>query len=89
MIIARQNRIKSTNNRSKLFSFFVLALNLVLITTFCMTRIIHFYFIFEASLIPILFIILGWGYQPERLQAGIYIIIYTVAASLPLLLAIM
>jgi NADH-ubiquinone oxidoreductase chain 4 len=50
---------------------------------------VHFYFIFEASLIPILFIILGWGYQPERLQAGIYIIIYTVAASLPLLLTIM
>lgn len=89
IIIARQNRIKSTNNRSKLFSFFVLALNLILITTFCITRIVHFYFIFEASLIPILFIILGWGYQPERLQAGIYIIIYTVAASLPLLLTIM
>jgi len=26
-----------------------------------------------------------WGYQPERLQAGVFIIIYTVCASLPIL----
>jgi len=44
-----------------------------------------FYISFEASLIPTLLLILGWGYQPERLQAGIYLIIYTVTASLPLL----
>jgi NADH-ubiquinone oxidoreductase chain 4 len=48
-----------------------------------------FYFLFEASLVPTLMIILGWGYQPERLQAGIYIIIYTIAASLPLLLCLL
>jgi NADH-ubiquinone oxidoreductase chain 4 len=30
-------------------------------------------------------IILGFGYQPERLQAGIYFIFYTLGASLPLL----
>lgn len=89
IIIASQNSVKLSNNSPKLFSFFLLMLNLVLVTTFSVTRIIHFYFMFEASLIPILFIILGWGYQPERLQAGIYIIIYTVAASLPLLLRIM
>lgn len=47
-----------------------------------------FYFFFEASLIPTLFLILGWGYQPERLQAGVYIIIYTVSASMPLFLVL-
>ena len=30
-------------------------------------------------------LIIGWGYQPERLQAGVYIIIYTITGSLPLL----
>jgi NADH-ubiquinone oxidoreductase chain 4 len=89
IIIASQNRIKFPKNSSSLFSFFLISLNLILITTFLITNILHFYFMFEASLIPILLIILGWGYQPERLQAGIYIIIYTVAASLPLLLTIM
>lgn len=41
--------------------------------------------LFELSLIPTLALILKWGYQPERLQAGYYIILYTICASLPLL----
>jgi NADH-ubiquinone oxidoreductase chain 4 len=40
-------------------------------------------------LIPILFLILGWGYQPERVQAGIYLLFYTLLASLPLLFVIL
>lgn len=56
-----------------------------LIFTFTTSNIFYFYIFFEASLIPTLALIVGWGYQPERLQAGVYIIIYTVLASLPLL----
>lgn len=33
-------------------------------------------------------LILGWGYQPERLQAASHIVIYTVCGSLPLLVAL-
>ncbi|RWS05998.1 NADH dehydrogenase subunit 4 (mitochondrion)-like protein, partial [Dinothrombium tinctorium] len=40
-------------------------------------------------LIPTLFLILGWGYQPERVQAGIYLLFYTLLASLPLLVGIL
>jgi len=47
-----------------------------------------FYLFFERSLIPTLFLILGWGYQPERLQAGVYLLFYTLLASLPMLLGI-
>ena len=43
---------------------------------------------FEASLIPISLIVLGWGYQPERILAVLSIILYTIIASLPLLLII-
>nr|YP_003434164.1 NADH dehydrogenase subunit 4 [Tricula hortensis]ABZ05806.1 NADH dehydrogenase subunit 4 [Tricula hortensis] len=89
MMIASQNSVKKTNNNPSLFSFLLIMLNLILISTFLMTNILHFYFMFEASLIPTLLVILGWGYQPERLQAGMYMMIYTVAASLPLLLTIM
>jgi NADH-ubiquinone oxidoreductase chain 4 len=31
---------------------------------------------------------LGWGYQPERLQADTYLLFYTLVASLPLLVGI-
>jgi NADH-ubiquinone oxidoreductase chain 4 len=41
-----------------------------------------------VSLIPTIIIIMGWGYQPERLQAGIYFLFYTLSASLPLLLVL-
>nr|YP_010713571.1 NADH dehydrogenase subunit 4 [Monetaria moneta]WDA98703.1 NADH dehydrogenase subunit 4 [Monetaria moneta] len=89
MMIASQNSVKTSNNNHTLFTMFVLSLNLILIITFLSSSILSFYFLFEASLIPTLLLILGWGYQPERLQAGMYMMIYTVAASLPLLLIIL
>lgn len=46
-----------------------------------------FYILFEIRLIPTLYLIIGWGYQPERLMAGLYLLFYTLIASLPLLIA--
>lgn len=89
ILVASQNSVKIKNNRRGSFLFFVLFLNLILIVTFSVSSALFFYFIFEASLIPTLLLILGWGYQPERLQAGIYIMVYTVTARLPLLLVIL
>ena len=89
MLVARQDSVKNKKNRRNTFLFFVLFLNFILVVTFCLSNALFFYFMFEASLIPTLLLILGWGYQPERLQAGIYIIIYTVAARLPLFLVIL
>lgn len=89
IIMASQSSVKGSNNNFLIFSNLVLLLNLILLIAFYSLRVILFYFFFEASLIPTLLLILGWGYQPERLQAGIYIIIYTVAASLPLLILIL
>nr|YP_009318355.1 NADH dehydrogenase subunit 4 [Stomatella planulata]AOZ71836.1 NADH dehydrogenase subunit 4 [Stomatella planulata] len=88
MLIASQS-VKSKKNKSCLFSFFVCFLNLVLVLTFFSSNIIWFYVFFEASLVPTLALILGWGYQPERLQAGMYMMLYTVSASLPLLVLIL
>jgi len=71
-----------------LFFIFVI-LNLRLIFSFRSTRILLFYFFFEWSLIPIFFIIIGWGYQIERLKSRFYLLIYTLFASLPLLIMIL
>nr|YP_635818.1 NADH dehydrogenase subunit 4 [Lophiotoma cerithiformis]ABB72495.1 NADH dehydrogenase subunit 4 [Lophiotoma cerithiformis] len=89
MMLASQHSVKISNNNPYMFSKFILVLNLILITTFLSSSSLLFYFLFEASLIPTLMLILGWGYQPERLQAGMYMMIYTVAASLPLLLTVL
>nr|YP_002929380.1 NADH dehydrogenase subunit 4 [Meretrix petechialis]YP_003162830.1 NADH dehydrogenase subunit 4 [Meretrix meretrix]ABV53327.1 NADH dehydrogenase subunit 4 [Meretrix petechialis]ACU68436.1 NADH dehydrogenase subunit 4 [Meretrix meretrix] len=52
---------------------------------FSVSSWMDFYFFFEFSLVPTFWLILKWGYQPERLQAGLYMLMYTVSASLPLL----
>lgn len=68
--------------RDKLFSLLVLILRLVLVLAFSVSRFFLFFFFFEAALIPLIIIIVGWGYQPERLQASTYMFIYTVFGSL-------
>ena len=83
MIIA-QKRVNY--KRLLLINMIVLLVRLVL--TFNTTNIIIFYFFFEWSLIPIFFIIIGWGYQPERLKASLSLFFYTLFASLPLLISI-
>lgn len=71
------------------FSFLVYFLCFILFITFTCSNILSFYFYFEVSLIPTLLIIIGWGYQPERLQAGVYFLFYTLTASLPLLVTVL
>ena len=73
------------NLKSLYFSLVIYVLLYILVMSFSVFNFIIFYLIFEFSLIPTLFLILGWGYQPERIQAGIYIIMYTIIGSLPLL----
>ena len=83
MIIA-QKRV----NYKKLLLVNMIVLLVRLVFTFNTTNIIIFYFFFEWSLIPIFFIIIGWGYQPERLKASLSLFFYTLFASLPLLISI-
>nr|YP_010393205.1 NADH dehydrogenase subunit 4 [Conus ebraeus]UPX89367.1 NADH dehydrogenase subunit 4 [Conus ebraeus] len=89
MMLASQSSVKLNKNNNSIFSRLIMGMNLILMMTFLCSNSLLFYFLFEASLIPTLMLILGWGYQPERLQAGMYMMIYTVAASLPLLFSIL
>nr|AWV84363.1 NADH dehydrogenase subunit 4 [Derotettix mendosensis] len=71
------------------FLLLVLFLSLFLLMAFFSISLIMFYIFFESSLIPTIIIIMGWGYQPERVTASYYLLFYTLFASLPLLMAIM
>nr|QNP10118.1 NADH dehydrogenase subunit 4 [Ochthebius colveranus] len=87
MILASEKLYKSWYF-SKLFLFMILLLVVSLTLTFSTMNLLLFYIFFEMSLIPMLILIIGWGYQPERLQAGIYLLFYTLLASFPMLLSI-
>nr|YP_009995462.1 NADH dehydrogenase subunit 4 [Ochthebius salinarius]QNP09917.1 NADH dehydrogenase subunit 4 [Ochthebius salinarius] len=87
MIMASQ-KIYKMNFYSNLFLFLILMLMLSLYCTFSTMNLFIFYLFFEMSLIPTLILIIGWGYQPERIQAGVYLLFYTMLASLPMLISI-
>nr|URX54079.1 NADH dehydrogenase subunit 4 [Neotermes sp. 2 AB-2022a] len=88
LMITASESIFRSSYYSGLFLFFVVLLIIMLFCTFGSVGLFSFYLFFESSLIPTVFIILGWGYQPERLQAGIYLLFYTLLASLPMLVGI-
>lgn len=87
IIISRQRLIK-IKFYLNFFLFNIIILILILFLTFRVINIFIFYLFFEGRLIPTLLLIIGWGYQPERIQAGIYLLFYTLFASLPLLIGI-
>nr|QXG19020.1 NADH dehydrogenase subunit 4 [Drosophila affinis] len=87
MLMASES-VNKYNNYKNLFLLNVVLLLLLLVLTFSSMNLFMFYLFFESSLIPTLFLILGWGYQPERLQAGVYLLFYTLLVSLPMLIGI-
>nr|QZL38232.1 NADH dehydrogenase subunit 4 [Macrotritopus defilippi] len=89
MLLSSYNSVKLSKNKMDYFSLCVLFLCMFIIIFFLSYNLLMFYLFFEMSLIPTLLLILGWGYQPERLQAGMYMMLYTVSASLPLLLCLL
>ena len=86
LILIKLSQFISSYIKSLFFIF--LMLNLRLIFSFSTNNILIFYFFFEWSLIPIFFIVVGWGYQLERIKSRFYLLIYTLFASLPLLIFI-
>ena len=64
---------------------FISACRVMVFRAFCA---FEFYLNFEITLFPIFVIILGWGYQPERFNTRIALLLYTISGSLPLLVYI-
>nr|YP_097033.1 NADH dehydrogenase subunit 4 [Aneides flavipunctatus]AAU20457.1 NADH dehydrogenase subunit 4 [Aneides flavipunctatus] len=90
MILASQNHLKKNSIIfQKTYISMLFMLQMALILAFSATELILFYIAFETTLIPTLIIITRWGNQTERLNAGTYFLFYTLAGSLPLLVALL
>nr|UXG58601.1 NADH dehydrogenase subunit 4 [Dermacentor variabilis] len=72
--------------KNKYFLFYVLLMMNMLIFCFSSSNLLMFYLLFESVLFPIIMMIFKWGGQPERIQAGFYMLMYTIFGSLPLLI---
>nr|YP_006576051.1 NADH dehydrogenase subunit 4 [Euspilotus scissus]ACZ58578.1 NADH dehydrogenase subunit 4 [Euspilotus scissus] len=88
LMILASSKIYFYKNYSWFFLLLMLGLMITLFFSFVSMNLFMFYLFFEASLIPTLMLILGWGYQPERIQAGLYLLFYTMLASLPMMVSI-
>nr|YP_006883872.1 NADH dehydrogenase subunit 4 [Xanthopsar flavus]AFS65815.1 NADH dehydrogenase subunit 4 [Xanthopsar flavus] len=90
MIMASQNHLEQEPiSRKRIFASTLILAQLSILLAFSASELMLFYIAFEATLIPTLILITRWGSQPERLNAGIYLLFYTLASSLPLLIAIL
>lgn len=88
LIILAREKLYKINNYYNFFIFLNVILLISLVLVFSALNLFIFYLFFEIRLIPVLLIILGWGYQPERIQAGVYLLFYTLLASLPIMISI-
>merc|ERR1712241_158903 len=53
------------------------------------TNMVHFFILFEISIIPIFIIIMNWGYQPEKVKAAYALFFFTAVSASPLLVIIL
>jgi NADH-quinone oxidoreductase subunit M len=74
--------------RVKEFAALMLAMETGMIGVFASLDLVLFYLFWEATLIPLYFIIGIWG-GPRRLYAAVKFFIFTMAGSLPMLIAIL
>jgi len=78
---------ESVEQRVKEFCFFMLALEAAMIGVFISLDLFLFYLFWDAMLIPMYFLIGIWGYE-RRIYAAVKFILYTMAGSVLMLLAI-
>ncbi|HEV3217863.1 MAG TPA: NADH-quinone oxidoreductase subunit M [Vicinamibacterales bacterium] len=79
---------ESVHERVKAFSMFLLALESAMLGVFVSLDLFLFYIFWDAMLIPMYFLIGIWGYD-RRVYAAVKFILYTMAGSVLMLLAIL
>jgi NADH-quinone oxidoreductase subunit M len=79
---------ESIESRVREFAFFMLALESAMIGVFVSIDLFLFYLFWDAMLIPMYFLIGIWGYD-RRIYAAVKFILYTMAGSVLMLVAIL
>lgn len=87
--IIRRTYILHKNIKPAQYYHVFILIAVLLLFSFLVSDLLSFYILFESRLIPVIVLIIIWGINPERLNAGMYIIIYTLIGSLPILISIL
>ena len=79
---------KSITTRVRSFMAMILLVEGAMIVVFTALDLFLFFMLWEVTMIPMYFMIILWG-GPQRIQAGIKFVLYSLSGSLILLLAIL
>ena len=60
----------------------------ILCLAFTTENILVFYICFEATLIPMFLMVLGWGARSQKMRAAFYLFFFTLISSLMMLLSL-
>nr|YP_007025889.1 NADH dehydrogenase subunit 4 [Hoplobatrachus rugulosus]ADG37215.1 NADH dehydrogenase subunit 4 [Hoplobatrachus rugulosus]AGE11478.1 NADH dehydrogenase subunit 4 [Hoplobatrachus rugulosus] len=86
-LLASQSKLSlEPITRQRLYIINISLLQLITLLAFASTDLMFFFVWFEASLIPTLILITRWGAQERRLEAGLYIALYTMVGAIPLMM---
>lgn len=73
----------SFSSDSVLSKVILLLITFFSLIVFLVNNVFLLYFFYEASLIPILYIIIKWGSYPERSVSSLILLVYTAVCSFP------
>lgn len=72
----------TTNSLSSSLVFFLF---LIVVCFLCTYSLLVLFIMYELSLLPVCLLILLIGYQPEKINSMLYLLLYTVVCSVPFL----
>lgn len=79
---------QSLNNNNKDIYLLILFSIIISVYLFISESVVMFYVFFELNLLPLLFLLLKWGYNKDRIIARIYIYLYSILSSFTLFIVI-
>ena len=79
LAVSTHSRI-TTNSLSSSLVFFLF---LIVVCFLCTYSLLVLFIMYELSLLPVCLLILLIGYQPEKINSMLYLLLYTVVCSVP------
>ena len=87
VLVAEQPRDDEGRWSGSTFTALVLVLESLALYVFLASDVLLFYIVFEATLIPMYFLVAGWG-GPRRAQAALKFLLYSLAGGLVMLFGV-
>lgn len=86
LILSTQASLQDLNSFNYRLLKLLFLVNFYLVMIFIGTQnIFRLFIIFEMSIIPIFIVILGWGYQPEKIKAAYSLFFFTAVSASPII----